>query len=155
MSEKRLFDGFDAETQKQYEREARLQYGPTIVNESVRRWNSYTQEEQQAIMEEGGRVYQALAEAMEKGLTGRDAEVIALLDRWQDHTRIFYEPTLEIMRGLGEMYNTSPDFMATFQKIHPDLPAYLQTVITVYVDDLETAEIERLLAADETEQMGR
>lgn len=148
MSEKRLFNGFDAETQKEYEREVRLEYGPTLVNESIRRWNSYTKEEQQAIMEEGRQGYSDLVAAMEKGLTGRDAEVIALLDRWQDHIRIFYEPTLEILRGLGELYNTDERFMATFRAFDADLPAYLQEIITVYVDDLETAEIERMLAAD-------
>src|SRR6266481_8421618 len=32
MSKKRLFEGFSEEKQKQYEREARLEYGPEIVN---------------------------------------------------------------------------------------------------------------------------
>jgi hypothetical protein len=56
---------------------------------------------------------------------------------------------LEILAGLGELYNTDPRFMANFEKLHPDLPAYLGEVIAVYVDELETAEITRLLAEDE------
>ena len=39
--------------------------------------------------------------------------------------------------------------MANFQKMHPDLPAFLETAITHYVDELETAELERMLAEDE------
>jgi hypothetical protein len=69
--------------------------------------------------------------------------------RWQHHLRYFYEPTLDILRGLGEAYNSHPDFITFFQALHPDLPGYLQAAITRYVDDLEYAEIERLLAEDE------
>jgi hypothetical protein len=63
--------------------------------------------------------------------------------------RHFYEPTLDVLRGLGEHYNAHPEFNANFSKLHTDLPAYLQEAITQYVDDLEYAEIERMLAEDE------
>ncbi len=46
MSKKKLFKGFSPEKQKQYEREARLQYGPDRVNESIKRWNGYTKAQQ-------------------------------------------------------------------------------------------------------------
>ena len=39
--------------------------------------------------------------------------------------------------------------MANFKKIHPKLSKYMQHGITECVDDLEYAEIVRLLAADE------
>lgn len=149
MSGKQLFQGFSDEQQKQYEREARLQYGPENVNESIRRWNSYSEARKREIQAEGGEIYLALARAMQAGVPAGSAEVNDLLARWHNHLRCFYEPTLDILRGLGELYNTNPDFMATFQQFHPDLPAYLQETITRYVDDLETAEIERMLEEDE------
>jgi len=62
---------------------------------------------------------------------------------------------LEILRGLGELYNTSDEFRAFFQKIRPDLPAYLQEKIALYVDDLETAELERMLAEDDEKRVQR
>lgn len=148
MSKQQLFEGFSAEKQKYYEREARLQWGPDRVNESVRRWNSYSKEKQQAIQAEGGQIYIEMAEALDAGKAPQHAEVQALLARWHDHMRYFYEPTLDILRGLGEAYHTHPDFMAFFQQIHPGLPDYLAEAITQYVDDLETAEIERMLAQD-------
>jgi MerR family transcriptional regulator, thiopeptide resistance regulator len=152
MSKKQLFKGFSEEKQKEYEREARLQYGPDRVNESVKRWNSYSAAQKEAIQEEGGQVYLDMAQAMQEGKSPDSPEVKAILDHWQQHLRYFYEPNLEILRGLGELYNTSPDFMAFFQQIHPDLPPYLQESITHYVDDLETAAIERLLAADNDDE---
>lgn len=149
MSKKRLFEAFSEEKQKEYEREARLQWGPDHVNESVRRWNGYTESQRQAILDEGGEVYGDLARAMTAGKPAQSAEVQQIVERWHQHIRRFYEPTLDVLRGLGETYNTHPEFMAFFQKLHPDLPAYLQAAISQYVDDLEYAEIERLLAEDD------
>lgn len=152
MSKKRLFEAFSDEKQKEYEREVRLQYGPEIVNDSIKRWNSYTQTQRDIIMGEGSQIYIHMVDAIEAGLPPTSAEVQAILQRWHEHMRYFYEPTLDILRGLGHGYNSHPDFIANFQKLHVDLPAYLETAITQYVDDLETAEIERMLAEDEAHQ---
>ncbi|MCY3831983.1 MAG: TipAS antibiotic-recognition domain-containing protein [Chloroflexi bacterium] len=135
--------------QKQYEREARLQYGPAEVNETIGRWNSYSEAEQEAIKAEGDQIYIDFAEAMGAGLDARDQSLRAILERWQAHLRHFYEPSLDRLRGLGQLYNSHPDFSANFASIHPDLPAYLERVIDDYVDELETAELERMLAEDE------
>ena len=150
MSEKKTgLKRHSAEEQKQYEREARLQYGPGTVNESIERWNSYSDAEQEAIIAEGNQIYVDLAEAMEAGKEARDRQVVDILERWQDHLRRFYEPSLDMLRGLGQMYNSDPRFIANFQDIHSDLPAYLERVIDHYVDELETAELERMLAEDD------
>ena len=79
-------------------------------------------------------------------------EVQAILKRWHDHMRYFYEPTLDILRGLGEMYTSHPDFIANFNRLHPDLAEYMKSGINQYVDDLEYAEIERMLAEDEAQR---
>lgn len=150
MSKRAPVVPFSAEQQKEYERSARLQYGPDKVNESIRRWNTYTPAQRDAIMAEGGQVYSDLADALDAGEAPESEAVQAILVRWHNHLYNFYEPTLDILRGLGDLYNTSPEFMAFFEQIHPELPAYLQAGITQYVDDLETAAIERLLAEDES-----
>jgi MerR family transcriptional regulator, thiopeptide resistance regulator len=149
MSKKRMFEAFSEEKQKEYEREARLEYGPENVNESIKRWNSYSQQQRDAIMEEGSQIYLDIVAAIEANIEPTSNHVQAILDRWQKHLRYFYEPNLDILRGLGELYNTNPDFIANFQKMHEDLPQYLQNAIAHYVDELETAEIERMLAEDE------
>jgi hypothetical protein len=148
MGKKKDIKPFSEKKQKEYERQARLQYGPTLVNESVRRWESYGKAKQEAIMQEGGEVYNDLVKAMKTGYAAGSDEVTDILSRWHNHIRYFYEPTLDILRGLGTLYNTDPEFITFFHKFHKDLPAYLQETITQYVDDLETGEIERMLAAD-------
>lgn len=150
MSEKQqAFGDIDEAKQKEYEREARLQYDPQIVKESHQRWNSYTKSQQEFVMQEGSQIYLELAEQIEAGKDATDPGVQEILVRWHEHLRYFYEPTLQILGGLGQLYNSNPDFIANFQKIHQDLPAFLETAIAHYVDELETAEIERMLAEDE------
>lgn len=150
MSKKhKAFGDIDEEKEKQYQREARLQYDPEKVAESNRNWNSYTKPRQDFIKEQGSQIYSELAEQIEAGKATTDSDVQAILVRWHEHLRYFYEPTLDLLAGLGQLYNSSPDFIANFQKIHKDLPAFLEKAITHYVDDLETTELERLLAEDE------
>lgn len=152
MAKRQMFEAFSDEQQKQYEREARLQWDPDIVNGSIKKWNAYTQAEKDAVMAEGGRVYNDLVTAIEAHLPPQSPEVQTILTRWHQHIRYFYEPTLEILRGLGQGYNSHPDFIANFQKLHADLPQYLETAITYYVDELETAEIARMLSEDSNER---
>ncbi len=137
------------EDQRYYEREARLQYGADAVNSSLERWGSYSKAQQDAIIAEGERIYSALAAALQAGARPGDAAVVALLERWRQHLSHFYEPTIDYLRGLGKLYNSHPEFIANFQKLHQELPAFLEAVIEDYVDDLETAELERMLAEDE------
>jgi DNA-binding transcriptional MerR regulator len=155
MTRKRLFEAFSEEKQKHYERVARLQYGPERVNESIKRWNSYSEQQREAIRQEGGQIYNDVVDAIEAGKSPHSAEVQAIMQRWHEHLRYFYEPDLDVLRGLGEGYNSHPDFIANFQQMHPDLPAYLSQAIAQYVDELETAEIERMLAEDEASRINR
>jgi DNA-binding transcriptional MerR regulator len=142
MSKQRLFKGFSAEQQKQYEAEAEKQWGPS-VRETVKLWNSYSKEQQDAIMQEGSQIYLDVVAHMSQGPTS--PAVQAILERWHQHLRYFYEPTLEVLGGLGNAYNDHPDFNATFTAIHPDLPPFLQKAIQHYVDVLETQWLEREL----------
>ena len=146
---KRGLERHSDEQQKRYERELRLQYGPSEVNETIGRWNSYSKAEQEAILAEGDQVYSDFAEAMARDLDASDEKAQEILERWQAHLRHFYEPSLDRLRGLGQLYNSHPEFIANFQNIHPQLPAYLERIIGDYVDALETEELERMLAEDE------
>jgi DNA-binding transcriptional MerR regulator len=151
MSDKKIFRGLAPAQEKEMTREARLQYRPDKVNESVKRWASYTESEKNLILEEGNQIYADLAAALETGKAPTDDDVQAIYDRWHQHIHYFYEPTLEILAGLGELYHSDSAFIANFQKLHPELPEFLAAGIKQYVDVLETAAIESLLAADEDE----
>lgn len=142
MNDKKLFEGFSEEKQQEHEQQAIENWGDG-AKESIKLWNSYSQEQQARILAEGGEIYQDIAHHMSAG--AQSAEVQAGLARWHQHLRNFYEPTFDILRGLGNTYNEHPDFNATFTTIHPDLPAFLQQAVNHYVDTLETEWLEREL----------
>jgi DNA-binding transcriptional MerR regulator len=144
MNTNELFQGFDEEKQKRYEQEAIKQYGETNVRQSIKRWNSYSEQQQAQIKQEGGAIYTDLVAAMSTGPASQ--EVQALLGRWHQHLRHFYEPTPEVLRGLGNGYYEHPEFNSFFAALHPDLPAFLQQAITHYVEVLETEALTRELA---------
>lgn len=100
MAKRQMFEAFTEEEQEYYTRVARLEYGPDLVNESVNRWNSYSKAKQDAILEESGQIYVDIAEAIDAGKAPQDEDVQAILVRWQENLRYFYEPTRDIMRGL-------------------------------------------------------
>ena len=135
MSKKNIFAGFSEEKQKQYEKEAVANWGEGAA-QSIKLWNSYSDERKEGIMQEGSEIYQEIVANMDKGADS--PEIRALLVRWHEHLRYFYEPTIEVLGGLGDMYDDHPDFNATFTRIHPDLPAFLKEAIAIYVDELET-----------------
>jgi DNA-binding transcriptional MerR regulator len=130
MSQQSLFDGFSDEQQARYEEEARAMYGATLVDESVRRWNSYTDAEKAAIGARGEAIFAAIRDNMHRGHAS--PEVQAQVAALQEHFGVFYTCTDEILMGLGEAYHTHPDFIATFQKIHPDMPEFLYEAISHY-----------------------
>jgi len=135
MSKKNIFEGFSEEQQKQYEKEAVDNWGDTAAK-SIKLWHSYGEERKAEIMQEGSDIYQEIVAHMSKGADS--PEIRALMVRWHEHMRYFYEPSIETLGGLGDMYHDHPDFNATFTKMHPDLPAFLKKAVAIYVDELET-----------------
>jgi MerR family transcriptional regulator, thiopeptide resistance regulator len=130
MSTDELFEGFDEETQKGYEEEASRLWGEKHVKESRRRWDSYSKEKRAAILAEGGEIYRGLMTHL--GDDPASKPVQQGIARWHQNLRYFYEPTTEILRGLGQAYSQHPQFRATFTKMHPDLPEFLTAAIEHY-----------------------
>lgn len=140
---KKMFAGFSDEKQKEYEQEAMRRYGEDTIKQSLQLWNGYTDEQKNRIKEEGRDIYLDLAKAMPTGHASDQTQ--AILARWHQHLRYFYEPSIEVLGGLGKVYSEDPDFNAFFAAIHPDLPEFISRAIAVYVDRLETEWLEREL----------
>ena len=139
MSGNSVFEGFSPEEQQRYEKEAIDNWGKT-AEQSIKLWNSYGEKRQEEIVQEGSEIYREIAANRDKG--AGSPEIQALLARWHQHMRYFYEPTFEMLRSLGNMYDDHPDFNATFTKMDPALPAFLKEAIAIYVDKLETEWLE-------------
>ncbi len=134
MSEDQIFEGFSEEQQEEYAQQARQRWDPELVNRSMKLWKSYSPEKKQQIMDEGQAVYVDILAHMEAGQEPGSADVQNCLARWHQHMRYFYEPTWAILRGLGQGYASDPAFRATFEKMHPELPDYLNAAIQIYTE---------------------
>ena len=133
MNQKNFFEGFSEEKQKEYEQEARQRYGDASVQESVDRWNRYTPEQKAKIKAESEAIYRDVLANMDNGYDS--AEVQQAIARWHQHLRYFYEPSYERLMGLAQLYTEHPDFVATYQKMHPDMPQFLYKAIEFYCKD--------------------
>ena len=132
MSQKQLFEVFSEEQQAEYEKEAMQMYDPETVKASNRKWKSYSAAEKQRIGEEGNAVYQDFVLAMPKGAASAEAQ--ACVERWRRHMDYFWTPNEAQLLGLANGYNDDPRFKANFDKVHPDLAAFIREAVTVYVN---------------------
>lgn len=134
---KKLFQGFTKEEEEKYQQEATERWGADEVKASYKLWNSYGKDKQDAIKQEGNQIYSDLATLIDAGKSADSDDVQAVIARWHQHMRYFYEPSIERLRGLGELYNDSPDFLANFEQIHQQLAPFMREAINIYCDKLE------------------
>lgn len=131
MSNKQLFDVFNEAQEAEMEQESMQMYDPETVKASYRKWRSYSKAEKQRIGEEGEAVYAAMVQAMPKGPASPEAQ--AGVERWRQHMTYFWTPNDDQLLGLGGLYNDEPRFKANFDKVHPELAAFMREAIKVYV----------------------
>lgn len=134
MEDKRLFEVWSDEKQREMEAEAAALWGEK-VHESHRLWDSYSAEKKTAIMAKGEANYVEMLNHMSEGPSS--PAVQAAVAKWAEHMNYFYTPTLEQMKGMAQMYNAEPRFHATFAKLHPDFPVFLEQAILEYCRRLE------------------
>jgi hypothetical protein len=101
--------------------------------ESSRRWKAYTAERKAEILAEAGAIYEEAAAHLEQA--PESPAVQALIGRWHQNLRHFYEPTPDILRGLGQTYSNDPEFAAFFAKIDARLAGFMTEAIEVYCQE--------------------
>jgi DNA-binding transcriptional MerR regulator len=139
MDTKEMFSGFDMgeieKHQAQYAEEAKQKYeNSDAYQESMKKTAKYTKEDWAKIMADVNRIYQRIAALMDKGPA--DPEVQKAVGEWRRHiTENFYNCTLEIFRGLGELYVEDRRFTENIDKVKPGLAAFLREAMCVYCDN--------------------
>lgn len=126
-----MFDGFQPH---EYEEEARRRWGGTReYEESARRTKQYTKADWAAIQQEGQEITLGLASLMDRDPA--DPEV----QQWvgKHHQMIndrFYTCSLQVYRGLGDLYVQDERFTANYEKVKPGLAAFMRAAMHVYCD---------------------
>ena len=135
MSTEERFAAFDTvkamEQYREYEQEAQDRWGQSEAWAiSRRRTRSYGKEDWNRMLQEQEKQVHALADAMERGASPSDPEVLALAEQGRKHIdRYFYPCSPETFRQLGEMYFEDERFRAFYERIRPGLAAFYRDAI--------------------------
>lgn len=128
MDMNKIFDGFEP---NRYAEEAEQRWGDTeAYKESMRRTQSYTQEDWQRLAVEQGAVYTELAQALRQGKAPNDPEVQALVERHRlVIDRWFYPCSPAMQRKLADLYHGDPRFAENIDKYGQGVAAFLSQAI--------------------------
>ena len=138
MEASEMFKGFDEKQQEEYAREARQRWGDKNVDESERRVAGYTKADWEDVQRESGEIVNGMAALMERDPS--DPEVQALVERWfRLINHRFYDCSLEIFRGLGDLYVDDARFTAFYDKVRPGLAAFTRAAMHAYCDKAEAS----------------
>jgi len=124
--------GYDAEQQREYEREAADRWGQDAVDASRARISGWTREDAAASMAEHEELSRDLAALMDDGVAVEDPRVQAVVARHHAWVSQFWTPDADAYEGLGRMYADDGRFAATYDAFAPGLAAYLRDAIAVY-----------------------
>jgi DNA-binding transcriptional MerR regulator len=131
MNEHEFFRGFTPEEEEKYSQEAMQMFDPEIVKGSVKKWKSYTAAQKEQIGAEGKAAYSDMLAAMPHGAASAEAQ--AAVERWRRHIEYFWTPNEEQLLGLADGYHSDPRFRANFDRLSPELAAFMQEAVKAYV----------------------
>ncbi|MES3005171.1 MAG: MerR family transcriptional regulator [Patescibacteria group bacterium] len=134
MKDDELYSAFDDAEMKQYAEEAKQRWGKTDAwKQSQERTKGWTKADYSKLKEDGDKWMKNFVLHMEHG---HDSEIVQnLISEHYNSLRTFYEPNMEMYRGLAQMYVEDPRFAAYFAKYHPDLPTFFQKAIFFFCDN--------------------
>lgn len=129
------------QTMDQYEAQAIERWGERAEN-SIMLWKSYTGDQHDIVLQAMDENYKAIAILMREGAAMDSPEVQERIRLWHEQLYYFYEPSIEIIESLGDMYKNDPEFRKYYEKIDPNLPDFFGDSIAYYADMLETRWLE-------------
>jgi hypothetical protein len=123
---------YDPAQQTAYEKEIQHKYGNEELKQSQQRWGGYTDIKRREIMAEGSQITQAIFEQMPKGFDHPDVQT--LMEQYHHYMNYFYDCSLDVFEGLGQMYHEDPRFRVLYEAKHPDFPVFMMNAMKYYAD---------------------
>ena len=133
--------GEHAEHQEEYAAEAEQRWGDTDAwKQSQARSATYDKAQWVRITAEMDDLGARLARALADGEPADGGTAMDLAEEHRQHiSRWFYDCSLEIHRGLGDMYVADPRFTATYEAIAPGLAQYVRDAVHANADRQDAA----------------
>ncbi len=131
MSPEKVFEGFE---RNPYEAEARERWGDEAVDASYQRMRGWTDADAEKARTGYLRVHEGLAALKAEGVAVTELSVQELIQLHYEVTCLFWTPTREAYKGLGQMYVDDERFRQNIGSGDDPLVEYLRDAMTVYAD---------------------
>jgi DNA-binding transcriptional MerR regulator len=131
MKPEKVFEGFE---HNPYEAEARERWGDERVDASYERMRDWTEQDADLARTGHQRVHDGIAALKAQGADVRDPTVQELIHLHYEVTSLFWTPTREAYKALGQMYTDDPRYRQTIAPDDTTVADYLRDAMTVYAD---------------------
>ncbi len=133
MKDEELYGAFTKKEAEEYAEEARERWGNTdSYKQSTERVQNMTKEQLDKVVTDSETLTREIAEHMDNDPASEAVQ--ELIKRHYEGLRTFYEPTLEMYRGLAEMYVQDPRFTAFYEKYAAGLAQFMHDAMIAYCD---------------------
>jgi DNA-binding transcriptional MerR regulator len=138
LEEKTMFDGFDA---SEYEDEVRERWGHTkSYRESRRRTAEYGEQDWNTIRSEWDAILDDFVGMFEVGEVATGERARAVAERHRQHiSKWFYPCSVQMHRGLGEMFVADERFARNYERRAPGLAVFVRDAIVANAEGAATA----------------
>lgn len=131
MNDQDLYGGLTRDEMEAYQKEAQQKWGHTeAFKQSQRRVATFTKDDWKNIKEESDALLRDMVAMMNRDVT--DPAVQKIVERHRQSINRFYDCTIEIYRGLAQMYLQDQRFADFYRKYHKDLPEFLSAAMLYY-----------------------
>ncbi|MCX6736436.1 MAG: TipAS antibiotic-recognition domain-containing protein [Candidatus Parcubacteria bacterium] len=121
-----------------HEEETREKWGDTeAYKQSQERVKKMNKEELAQSALDMDKIIAEIAECMKEGEAPESEKVQALIARHYHHLRTFYEPNLQIYRGLADIYVSDERFRSHYEKMGKGLAEFIRNAMIAYCNNEE------------------
>jgi DNA-binding transcriptional MerR regulator len=139
MDDTELYGDFSKDELDRYTKEARERWGHTdAFKQSQERVKKMGKEGLKRVMEKSEKLNKELAQQMTEGENPSSGNVQNLIAKHYDDLRAFYEPNLQLYRGLAEMYIADERFKKNYENVAIGLAQFMHDAMIYYVETEET-----------------
>lgn len=127
MQDEELYGNFSKEEMDKYAEEARQRWGHTqAFKQSQERVQKMGKAGLAKVIKDAGELTLEIAAAMKAGQETKSEEVQKLIARHYEGLRAFYEPNLQMYRGMAKMYVDDPRFKANYENVAVGLAEFMR-----------------------------
>jgi len=131
ISASATYQSFDQTDINQYKDEVKRRWGHTdAYRQSIERAKKWTKQDLDRIKQQVQDITLKLAKLIDQDT--KSPRVQALIKQHHAHINNFYDCSIDIYRGLGEIYFADPRFAAHYNRVKPGLAEFINQAISYY-----------------------